>query len=93
MFEIKKIGLTVSNEQVQNMVSAIEKDNGFEKGNLKNFLKENKTDIAILEKQIETTIGWRQLVSAKFRNQIVIQDSEIETILKKIKSSIGKEEF
>ena len=91
--EIKKIGITVPNEQMQNMISAIEKDNGFKKGTLKDFLKENKTDIAILEKQVETSIGWRQLVSNKFRNQIVIQDSEIETILKKIKSSIGKEEF
>jgi len=91
--EIKNMGITVSNEQIQSMVSAIEKDNGFKKGTLKNFLKENKTDIDILEKQIATSVGWRQLVSSKFRTQIVIQDSEIETILKKIKSSIGKDEF
>ena len=91
--EIKNMSITVSNEQIQSMVSAIEKDNGFKKGTLKNFLKENKTDIDILEKQIATSVGWRQLVSNKFRNQIVIQDSEIETILKKIKSSIGKDEF
>ena len=91
--EIKKLGITVPNEEIQSIVSSIEKENGFKKGTFKEFLKENKTDVSILEKQLEVSIGWRQLVSNKFRNKVVIQDSEIETILKKIKSSIGKEEF
>ena len=91
--EIKRLGITVSNEQIQNIVSEIEKENGFKKGKFKEYLKDNKTDISILEKQLETSIGWRQLVSNKFRNQVIIQDSEVETILTKLKSSIGKEEF
>ena len=91
--EIKRLGITVSNEQIQNIVSEIEKENGFKKGEFKEYLKDNKTDISILENQLETSIGWRQLVSNKFRNQIIIQDSEVETILTKLKSSIGKEEF
>ena len=91
--EIKRLGITVSNEQIQNIVSEIEKENGFKKGEFKEYLKDNKTDISILEKQLETSIGWRQLVSNKFRNQVIIQDSEVETILTKLKSSIGKEEF
>ena len=91
--EIKELGITVPNEQIQNIVSEIEKENGFEKGKFKGYLKDNKTDISILEKQLETSIGWRQLVSNKFRNQVIIQDSEVETILTKLKSSIGKEEF
>ena len=91
--EIKELGITVPNEQIQNIVSEIEKENGFEKGKFKGYLKDNKTDISILEKQLETSIGWRQLVSNKFRSQVVIQDSEVEAILTKLKSSIGKEEF
>ena len=91
--EIKRLGITVSNEQIQNIVSEIEKENGFKKGEFKEYLKDNKTDISILEKQLETSIGWRQLVSNKFRSQVVIQDSEVEAILTKLKSSIGKEEF
>ena len=91
--EIKRLGITVSNEQIQNIVSEIEKENGFKKGEFKEYLKDNKTDISILEKQLETSIGWRQLVSNKFRTQVIIQDSEVEAILTKLKSSIGKEEF
>ena len=91
--EIKELGITVPNEQIQNIVSEIEKENGFEKGKFKGYLKDNKTDISILEKQLETSIGWRQFVSNKFRSQVVIQDSEVEAILTKLKSSIGKEEF
>ena len=37
-----------------------------------------------LTKQLETNLGWKQLVANKFRKQVVIQDSEIETIHKKL---------
>ena len=93
MQEIKKENIFVDDNQVQAMVLQIEKENGFKKGKLKEFLKENKTNISILEKQLITSIGWRQLIANKFRNQIVIQDIEVETIHKKLKSNIGKEEY
>ena len=73
MQEIKRLGIVVSNEEIQSIVSAIEKENGFKKGTFKEFLKENKTDISILEKQLEVSIGWRQLVSNKFRNKITFE--------------------
>ena len=93
MQQIKKEHVIVSDDQVKQMVSQIEKENGFKKDKLKEFLKENKTEISILEKQIRSNIGWKQLVANKFRMQIVIQDAEIETIHKKLNSNIGKEEF
>ena len=58
-----------------------------------NFLKENKTEISILEKQVFVSIGWKQLIATKFRNQVMIQDPEIDTIHNKLKSNIGKKEF
>ena len=93
MQEIRNFNITVSEAQVQAMVSEIEKENGFKKGKFKEYLKDNKTDISILEKQVRTNIGWRQLVANKFRPQVIIQDAEVETILKKLETSIGKEEF
>ena len=66
---------------------------GYPAKDLRNFIKDNKSDISILEKQIETELGWLQLVANKFRNQIVIQDTEVETIHKKLKSNVGKEEL
>ena len=91
--EMKKENIFVSDNQVKEMVLQIEKENGFKKGKLKEFLKKNKTEISILEKQVTANIGWRQLIANKFRNQIVIQDTEVETIHKKLKSNVGKEEL
>ena len=91
--EIKKNNITIDENQVKNMVGQIEKENGFKEGGLKDFLKQNKTEISILEKQIRTNIGWRQLVANKFRSQIVIQESEVENLHKRLNSSVGKEEF
>ena len=93
MQEIKKENVFIDDNQVKAMILQIEKENGFKKGKLKEFLKKNKTEISILEKQVTANIGWRQLIANKFRNQIVIQDAEIETIHKKLKSNVGKEEL
>ena len=93
MQEIKENNIFVPDNQIQDMISKIEKENGYEKGKLKEFLKENKTEISILEKQITASIGWRQLIANKFRKQVVIQDSEVEMIHKKLKSNVGKEEL
>lgn len=93
MQEIKKESIYIPEEQIQLMIEKVEKDNGFEKGKLKGFLKENKTDISILEKQVSVSIGWRQLVANKFRSQIVIQDAEVDVIHNNLTSNVGKEEF
>ena len=93
MQEIKKENVLVNDKQVEDIVSKIEQDNGFKKGEFKNFLKENKTEISILEKQVFVSIGWKQLIATKFRSQVMIQDTEIDTIHNKLKSNIGKKEF
>ena len=91
--EIEKKNIIVSENQVAQMIQNIEKENGMKVGSLKNILKEKKTDISILEKQIKTSIGWRQLVSNKFRSQIIIEESDVDRIHNNLKSNIGKEEY
>ena len=91
--EIKKENVLVQDDLVQNLVDGIEKENGFKKGELKKFLKENKTEISILEKQLWANLGWRQLVANKFRQKIIVQESEVEVIHNKLKTDIGKDEF
>ncbi len=91
--EINKSNIIVPDDQVKQMISNIEKENSFEKGQLEKFLQENKTDIKILEKQLRANIGWRQLIAQKFRSQIIIQDTEVDTLHNNIKSGIGKDEF
>ena len=93
MQQIKKEQVFIPNDKINQIISQIEKENGFKKDQFKKYLKEQKTDISILEKQIEVSIGWKQLIANKFRKQILIQDTEIETIHKKLKSNVGKEEF
>ncbi len=91
--EIQKANIIVSEDQINQMIDSIEKENGFKKGKLKDFLKENKTDIKILKKQISSNIGWKQLVANKFRKQVIIQDSEIDLLHNNLKSNVGKDEF
>ena len=93
MQQIQKEQVFIPDDKINQIVSEIEKENGFKKDQFKEYLKEQKTDIAILRKQLEVSIGWKQLIANKFRKQILIQDTEIETIHKKLKSNVGKEEF
>jgi len=93
MQQIQKEQVFIPDDKINQIVSEIEKENGFKKDQFKEYLKEQKTDIAILRKQLEVSIGWKQLIANKFRKQIIIQDTEVETIHKKLKSNVGKEEF
>ena len=91
--EIKKNNIFVNKQQIDQAIANIEKGNGMETGSLREFLKEKKSDISILEKQIETSIGWQQLVSNKFRSQVIIEESDLDRIHNNLKSNIGKQEF
>ena len=91
--EIKNYNIFVPNEQVKLSIQKIEQDNSMEKGFLKKFLEDNDSDIRILEKQIETDLGWRQLIANKFRNQIIIQELEIERVHNSLKNNLGKNGF
>ena len=93
MQQIQKEQVFIPDDKINQIVSEIEKENGFKKDQFKEYLKEQKTDIAILRKQLEVSIGWKQLIANKFRKNVVIQESEIETILKNLETNIGKEEY
>ena len=47
--EIKKNNIFVNKQQIDKAIANIEKGNGMETGSLKEFLKEKKSDISILE--------------------------------------------
>ena len=91
--EITRDSIFVPEEQVNATIRKLEKDNGLEENTLEDYLKDNGSDITILEKQIETSIGWRQLVSNRFRKTVVIQENEVERIHNNLKSNVGKDEF
>jgi hypothetical protein len=78
---------------VNREIEKVEKDNGMPAGSLKKYLKENKSDVEILKKQIEVSIGWAQLISNKFRSQIIIQESDTQRIIDNLESQKGKEEY
>lgn len=91
--EIEKNNIIVPKNQIDGMISNIEKENGIEPNKLQDFLKEKNSDIKILEKQISTNIGWRQLIANKFRTQVIIEESDISMVLDNLKKSKGKEEY
>ena len=91
--EIKKNNIIVAKDQVNREIENVEKDNGMPVGSLKDYLKANKSNVEILKKQIETSFGWAQLVSNKFRSQIIIQESDTQRIIDNLESQKGKEEY
>ena len=66
MQQIQKEQVFIPDDKINQIVSEIEKENGFKKDQFKEYLKEQKTDIAILRKQLEVSIGWKQLIANKF---------------------------
>ena len=91
--EIEKAGIQIPENQIQQTIANIEKENNFKKGELETYLKENNTDIKILYNQIKANIGWMQLIANKFRIQVIIQDSEVDRIHKNLELNVGKDEL
>ena len=60
MQQIKKEQIFIPDDRINQIVSEIEKENGFKKDQFKEYLKQQKTDISILEKQLKANISKRK---------------------------------
>jgi peptidyl-prolyl cis-trans isomerase SurA len=88
--EAKRLGLAVGEEEVNQALQQIEKQNDLSSGGLENFLLRQGIAKATLVDQIESSIAWAKVVNTRMRAGIVIGDDEIDETLARIKESEGK---
>ncbi|NYZ12292.1 peptidylprolyl isomerase [Azospirillum sp. RWY-5-1] len=91
--EAKRIGITVTDKEVDESVGRIAEQNGMNRQQLQKVLSDRGTPMSTLRDQLRSTLAWQKLLQRKIRQEVVIGDDEIDAALERMKENIGKPEY
>jgi peptidyl-prolyl cis-trans isomerase SurA len=90
MQEAAKLNLTVSDQEVNDALAALEQRNNMPKGGLDQFLKQANIPRATLVSQITASIAWGKVVRNQLSGEVSVSDEEINQAMATIKNDAGK---
>ena len=85
--EANRLGIPVSEGEIESALRRLEKGNGLDKGGLDKFLASRNIQKSSLTTQIESEIAWGKLVQGRFSALSQVSDEEIDEVLNEIESS------
>src|SRR3990172_966426 len=91
--EAKKLGISVSAEEVNAGFADISRQNGLAPDEFKKRLARTGVSINSLYSQIRANVAWAQVVRRKLRPQVNISESEIDLTLEQIAMGAGKKQY
>ncbi len=90
--EAKRLGIQVSNKELEEAVERIEKANRWAPGQFKAFLQSAQVPPTAALDQIRANLAWQKVVRRRLQPQVDISDTEIDETLAKLRENIGKPE-
>jgi peptidyl-prolyl cis-trans isomerase SurA len=90
--EAKKVGIKITERDIERALATIEKQNKMPKGGLKDFLSSIGIDRSVMVEQIEAEIAWAKVVRRQKGTAIKIGEDEIEEVLAEIEANRDKPE-
>jgi len=90
--EAKKVGIKITERDIERALASIEKQNKMPKGGLKDFLSNIGIDRSVMVEQIEAEIAWVKVVRRQKGAAIKIGEDEIEEVLAEIEANRDKPE-
>ena len=91
--EAKRLGIGVTETDIDDAITRIEANNNFGDGGLRAFLARREIEMPVLLGQIEAEIAWVKLVSRRGSNKISMSDDEIDETMAEIEANKGTPEF
>ena len=89
----KQRGFSVSNDEINNAISHLEKQNGLKSGEMVKMLAKNGVPVEILKNQIQADLMWIQVLQ-KYRSSIAdTTPVEIEKKKNELRQKLREEEF
>jgi len=76
--EAEKLGITVTQDEMDNSISIIENRNRIKPGNLIDMLEDNAIDPESLFDQLRSEIFWSRIITRKHLSRVTISDEEID---------------
>jgi peptidyl-prolyl cis-trans isomerase SurA len=88
----KDADIQVSETEVQNALTTIEKQNNIPPGQLDTYLQREGISVEELSKQVRADIAWAKTVQRKMSGQATVTENEITQTLREVQDSAGKPE-
>ena len=79
--EAKRIGVSVTKAEVDKIISEIAARGGRSAPQLKQILRQLGVDASTFESRIASQIAWRQVIQRRFRQNVQVQDRDIDEFL------------
>ena len=83
--EAKKQNVVATDDEINNALAQIEKQNNMQPGQLNQFLKARGIDRAALISQVTASVVWAKLVRRKAAETVEISDDEVDEAIKRLK--------
>lgn len=91
--EAARMGIGVSEKDIEDAIGRIEQANRMRKGQLEQLLKQAGIQRSALEQQVRANIAWQKLVQRRLRAQVQIGEDEVKEVLDRLKAKQGSAEF
>jgi peptidyl-prolyl cis-trans isomerase SurA len=92
MQEAKRLGIQVTNKELEEAIERIEQANRWPPGQFKAFLQQTQIPTSAALDQIKANLLWQKVVRRRLRPQVDISDTEVDEALAKLRESVGKPE-
>lgn len=93
MQEAEGFNLDVSSEEIQQVVSNLEKANNMPPGAIKKFLSAQKIPFKVMENQIRAGLLWVKYIQGKYIPSLQVRSQDIDTYLKILQANQGKTHY
>ena len=89
----KKHGIVVSEEQISEGISFLEKQNQMSSGDLEKFISENELSFDSLKSQIVADLMWLRFVQEQNLSRPDVSDKKVDAELQKMRESLSKASY
>lgn len=92
MQEAKQRGITTSQQDVDNAITAVERQMNIPPGRFDEFMRRSGIDPAAVASQIRTELTWGRMVRARTGAQSAVTEQDIDEAIAKLRASAGQTE-
>ncbi len=89
MQEAKRRGISVSQQEIDNAISLIERQLGIPAGRFEEFAERSGIDPNNFLNQIRAELTWARMIRARMSATITVTDQEVDEAIAKLRSSAG----
>ncbi len=93
MQEAGRLGITVDKIEIDQGFADLAGQNNLSAERFAGMLRGGGINILTIERQIESQIAWSKVIQQRLRPQVQVSDTDIDDVLERLRSSIGKAEY